>query len=147
MYKCKNTLPTNFHTCFCRCRNCDHIIKAASSELKTYSSDDIIVHVKKFVFVLVSVNRCLDLTYPYHLTPYVPHLPPPQSTRWFSVVVWSVRADLLVVDCDCFISLLVYCSFCAFSTSFLCSFNLDLNSCPVTHMLDSPHTLIRHLVD
>ena len=39
--------------------------------------------------------------------------------------VWSVRADLLVVDCDRF-SLLMYCSFYAFSTSFLSSFSLVL---------------------
>ena len=30
---------------------------------------------------------------------------------------WTVRVDLLVVDCDGFFLLLVYCSFCAFSTS------------------------------
>ena len=39
-----------------------------------------------------------------------------------------MRADLLVMDCDCFFSLLVYYSFGAFSISFLCSSSLSMRS-------------------
>ena len=38
---------------------------------------------------------------------------------------WTVRTDLLVVDCDHFFSLLVYCSFYVVSTPFLCSLSLS----------------------
>ena len=38
-----------------------------STVLMTYWSDNVIVHVKKFVIAFVSVNRCLGLAYRYGL--------------------------------------------------------------------------------
>ena len=42
-------------TCFYHCRNCQRLIKATSSVLLML--DDVIVHVRKFVIVLVLVDR------------------------------------------------------------------------------------------
>ena len=76
-----------------------------------YWLDDVIVHVRKLVIALVlrihvASFACLLLCYSLSTT-----FTPSQSLRWFSLVVWSVRAVLLVVDSDRIFSLLVYCSF------------------------------------
>ena len=48
-------------TRFYRCGHFRRLLKATSSILTTYLSDDVIVHVMKFVIALVSINRCLGL--------------------------------------------------------------------------------------
>ena len=64
-----------------------------------------------------------------------------QSMLWFSVVTWSVRADLLMVDNNLFFPLLVFFSFLLLSTSFLCSFSHGLSSLPVSPMYSAPQFL------
>ena len=66
---------------------------------------------------------------------------PSQSMMWFSVVAWSVRADLLMVDINLFFPLLVYFSFFVFSTSFLCSSSRVFGSLPVSTMYSAPQFL------
>ena len=50
----------HIETCFYHCRNFRHLIKATSSVLMTYWSDDVIVD---FVITHISVNHCLGLAY------------------------------------------------------------------------------------
>ena len=66
---------------------------------------------------------------------------PSQSMMWFSVVAWSVRAGLLMVDINLFFPLLVYLSFFVLSTSFLCSSNHVFSSLPVSPMYSAPQFL------
>ena len=66
---------------------------------------------------------------------------PSQSIMWFSVVAWSVRADLLMVDINLFFPLLVYFSFFVLSTSFLCSSSRVFSSLPVSPMYSAPQFL------
>ena len=66
---------------------------------------------------------------------------PSQSMMWFSVVAWSVRADLLMVDINLFFPLLVYFSFFVLSTSFLCSSSRVFSSLPVSPMYSAPQFL------
>ena len=66
---------------------------------------------------------------------------PSQSMMWFSVVAWSVRADLLMVDINLFFPLLVYFSFFLLSTSFLCSSSHVFSSLPVSPMYSAPQFL------
>ena len=65
---------------------------------------------------------------------------------WFSVVMWSVRTDLLVVDCDRFFSLIVNCSCCAFSTSFLCSFSMVSPMSLLCRLRHNSYTIFCRLV-
>ena len=60
---------------------------------------------------------------------------------WFSVVAWSVRADLLMLDINLFFPLLVYFSFFMLSTSFLCSSGHVFSSLPVSPMYSAPQFL------
>ncbi|KAK2189139.1 hypothetical protein NP493_114g00016 [Ridgeia piscesae] len=57
---------------------------------------------------------------------------PSESMIWFSVVTWSVRADLLK---------LVYFSLFVLSTSFLCSSSRIFNSLPVSPIYSAPQFL------
>ena len=80
--------------------------------------DDVIVHVRQFIIALVSVDGCSSFSDPdgfldvpdssvgFLSTMFIPS----QSMMWFSVVAWSVRADLLMVDINLFFPLLVYFS-------------------------------------
>ena len=91
--------------------------------------NDVIVHARQFVNALVSVNGCSSFPDPdgfldvpdFSVGFLVYNILFPQSMMWFSVVAWSVRADLLMVDINLFSPLLVYFSFFVLSTSFLCS--------------------------
>ena len=109
--------------------------------------NDVIVQMRQFVIALVSVDGCsgfpdpdgfldmLDssvgfLVYNFQFLPVY---------DWFSVVAWSVRADLLMVDINLFF--LVYFPFFMLSTSFLCSSNRVLSSLPVSPMYSAPQFL------
>ena len=81
--------------------------------------DDVIVHVRQFIIALVSVDGCSSFSDPdgflmcriLRLGSLSTMLTPSQSMMWFSVVAWSVRADLLMVDINLSFPLLVYFSF------------------------------------
>ena len=85
--------------------------------------NDIIVHVRQFEIALVSLDVCSGFPDPDGF------LDMPDSSvgflvyklMWFSVVAWSVRADLLMVDINLFFPLLVHFPFFMLSISFLCS--------------------------
>ena len=64
-----------------------------------------------------------------------------QSMMWISVVAWSVRADLLMVDINLFFPLVVYFSFIVLSTSFLCSSSRVFSSLPLSPMYSAPQFL------
>ena len=111
--------------------------------------DDVIVHVRQFIIALVSVDGCCSFSDPdgFFDVPdssvgfLVYNVPPSQSMMWFSVVAWSVRADLLMVDINLFFPLLVYFSFFVLSTSFLCSSSRVFSSLPVSPMYSAPQFL------
>ena len=108
------------------------------------SGSNAILHVRKFVIVLVSVDCCLGLVYlcglfqvsapSVSLSIYHVYSLPVYDMIIGGCVVCEdglvgggLRTDLLLVDCDRFFSLLVYCSFGAFCTYFL-------NNLPVSPM-------------
>ena len=72
--------------------------------------NDVIVHVRQFVIVLVSVDGCLVFLIEIaslicrilRLGSLSTIFAPSQSMTWFSVVAWSVRADLFMVDINLF---------------------------------------------
>ena len=104
--------------------------------------NDVIVHVRQFVIALVSVDGCSSFLIQMaslicrilRLGSLSTCFTPSQSMMWFSVVAWSVRADLLMVDINLFLSLLVYFSFFVLSTFFLCSYSRVFSSLP--HVYD-----------
>ena len=61
---------------------------------------------------------------------------PSQPVRWFSVVMWSVSMDLLMLFTPH-----VNCSLDAFATSFFCLFSLVLNNLPVSQYIGYDTTL------
>ena len=111
--------------------------------------DDVIVHVRQFIIALVSVDGCCSFFIQMaslmcrilRLGSLSTMLTPSQSMMWFSVVAWSVRADLLMVDINLFFPLLVYFSFFVLSTSFLCSSSRVFSSLPVSPMYSAPQFL------
>ena len=105
--------------------------------------DDVIVHVRQFIIALVSVDGCSSffliqmaslMCRILRLGSLSTMFTPSQSMMWFSVVAWSVRADLLMVDINLFFPLLVYFSFFVLSTSFLCSSSRVFSSLPLSPM-------------
>ena len=73
--------------------------------------DDVIVHVRQFIIALVSVDGCSSF-FPIQMASLMCRIlrfgslstmfTPSQYMMWFSVVAWSVRADLLIVDINLF---------------------------------------------
>ena len=110
--------------------------------------DDVIVHVRQFIIALVSVDGCSSFSDPdgFFDVPdssvgFLVYNVHSQSMMWFSVVAWSVRADLLMVNINLFSPLLVYFSFFVLSTSFLCSSSRIFSSLPVSPVYLAPQFL------
>ena len=81
---------------FYHCRNCHRLIKATSSVLMT--SDDVIVNVRTFVIARLIAASVLRI----HVASFTSLLlcdslsttfNPSQSTRWFSVVVFTMMSS------------------------------------------------------
>ena len=86
------------------------LIKLTSSVPMTLN--EVIVHVRQFIIVLACVDGCSLICRILRLGSLSTIFTPSQSMMWFSVVTWSVRADLLMVDINLFSAPCVFPIFC-----------------------------------